>query len=868
MAINFPSNPSLNDIFTSGNSSWRWNGVSWKAANISTSSNSFFISVKDYGAKGDGVTDDTVAIQTCIDDIYTRYDPRNEDSVSIYFPRGKYLISSSLWVGSYTTLYGDGQGSIIFTNNSSIKQLIKLQPAKLPNGSGGYVQSSVGSLIVDANYIITSKGSTTDAQWNAIAGQTGSWQPETNNGNTYSTTDVGTGSPSVGDTFTARQVGTGLGTGTVTQLYNAVVQVVIKDLGLQTAGTDGGGGWILPSSNAWAIKNTAAFIGESRFENLVISSKYHLSLARYTQSCVISNILARLGPTEQMLHLCGNRNTISNIDKDDSVAGSTDEPIILIDGFHMSPEGYYLNTPGSDGNMISNCLIEGACKSSKPALKIQYVTHIVIDNFWTEMPDSSNPSNAYIGNAFVLNSVGCAQFKGYIQNAGARQYFSITKCEEVIFDRLRVPDWDVDNYNLTSYLNVDGISHVRIKQLLSSIGKNVYPVASLANNITIDEVQTVIVNYSDTVNKRFSKPNLVTSNALVNPSFDAGLYGWTVNGNISTSSFDDSYFSFGKLFNVTWLDSSANQIYQNFTITSSMIGMPFTFSCYVDVTTGSSTGFVAPWFSGAGVGWGGGVGPPYNLVSPSTGVHFITQTVIPSQTGTMQVGVYSSDVQSFKIGECCFQAGNVAVPNQTSIKSVSLNGKTILYASSPPSNGGWKVGSKVFNETPAIGQPKGWVCTASTNSSSTWISEGDLGSGSSGSSTTVESVSTNLTATSTLSLSQMGTLVYTGTSDANWTLYPLNLASTNGVNYKIFNPTPYTLYLWSYTPSSHFFVEPSAKSTYDPTFNPLNTLVKGYAIPCNAYIDVVAVYNGSGNPYWLVRDNKGCIAASPPGTAW
>ena len=114
----------------------------------------------------------------------------------------------------------------------------------------------------------------------------------------------------------------------------------------------------------------------------------------------------------------------------------------------------------------------------------------------------------------------------------------------------------------------------------------------------------------------------------------------------------------------------------------------------------------------------------------------------------------------------------------------------------------------------------------------------------------------------------MGTLVYTGTSDANWTLYPLNLASTNGVNYKIFNPTPYTLYLWSYTPSSHFFVEPSAKSTYDPTFNPLNTLVKGYAIPCNAYIDVVAVYNGSGNPYWLVRDNKGCIAASPPGTAW
>lgn len=49
--------------------------------------NSGCISVKDYGAKGDGVTDDTAAIQKAID---------NNQGETIYFPRGVYRISNTI----------------------------------------------------------------------------------------------------------------------------------------------------------------------------------------------------------------------------------------------------------------------------------------------------------------------------------------------------------------------------------------------------------------------------------------------------------------------------------------------------------------------------------------------------------------------------------------------------------------------------------------------------------------------------------------------------------------------------------------------------------------------------------------------------
>jgi len=57
-----------------------------------------FVSVKDYGAKGDGITDDTAALQRAIN-----------GSLQLYFPAGTYLVSSTLLMYA-SGMYWNGQG--------------------------------------------------------------------------------------------------------------------------------------------------------------------------------------------------------------------------------------------------------------------------------------------------------------------------------------------------------------------------------------------------------------------------------------------------------------------------------------------------------------------------------------------------------------------------------------------------------------------------------------------------------------------------------------------------------------------------------------------------------------------------------------
>ena len=82
--------------------------------------NSGAINVKDYGAKGDGITDDTQAIQKAIQLV-----PRsNSKHVTIYFPNGTYSVSNSLkWL--------DGQGNwfpyLSFEGESRTQTIIKLK---------------------------------------------------------------------------------------------------------------------------------------------------------------------------------------------------------------------------------------------------------------------------------------------------------------------------------------------------------------------------------------------------------------------------------------------------------------------------------------------------------------------------------------------------------------------------------------------------------------------------------------------------------------------------------------------------------------------------------------------------------------------
>ncbi|MCD8498052.1 MAG: hypothetical protein LRZ85_08245 [Alphaproteobacteria bacterium] len=66
------------------------------------------VSVKDFGAAGDGITDDTIALQNAL---------AAHDLISI--PSGSYLISNTLEIGNFKALLGSGQSSVIKCQSQS-----------------------------------------------------------------------------------------------------------------------------------------------------------------------------------------------------------------------------------------------------------------------------------------------------------------------------------------------------------------------------------------------------------------------------------------------------------------------------------------------------------------------------------------------------------------------------------------------------------------------------------------------------------------------------------------------------------------------------------------------------------------------------
>ena len=114
------------------------------------------VNVKDFGAVGDGVTDDTAAIQAAL----TYATPSSftsrtaTDGNSVYLPAGEYLISSELTIPAWVNINGDGKAITRIICNTASSGLT-FGPFAVPGTGNGERGGESGGFTVDGNSVAT-----------------------------------------------------------------------------------------------------------------------------------------------------------------------------------------------------------------------------------------------------------------------------------------------------------------------------------------------------------------------------------------------------------------------------------------------------------------------------------------------------------------------------------------------------------------------------------------------------------------------------------------------------------------------------------------------------------------------------------------
>lgn len=99
------------------------------------------VNVRDFGAVGNGIADDTAALNRALQQIYLAgtVETNTRARRTLYLPGGTYLITTPLYIPPYTRLAGDGMGSSI------IKQSVAGQSAIIVCDSKFQTDVSLGS---------------------------------------------------------------------------------------------------------------------------------------------------------------------------------------------------------------------------------------------------------------------------------------------------------------------------------------------------------------------------------------------------------------------------------------------------------------------------------------------------------------------------------------------------------------------------------------------------------------------------------------------------------------------------------------------------------------------------------------------------
>lgn len=117
-----------------------------------------FANVRDYGAVGNGIIDDTDAINRALSDLYTR-DARTAVRRTLYFPAGNYVVTDVIKIPPYARIQGDGKNSTIITaTDNSVAYVARISDSKLQvgasvgsNGAAMPVYISINDISFNAN---------------------------------------------------------------------------------------------------------------------------------------------------------------------------------------------------------------------------------------------------------------------------------------------------------------------------------------------------------------------------------------------------------------------------------------------------------------------------------------------------------------------------------------------------------------------------------------------------------------------------------------------------------------------------------------------------------------------------------------------